>query len=419
MTDNIETKYIANLSNGTDTYAIKDAEARTALANKQDTLISGTNIKTINNNSILGSGDIIIDSLPSQSGQSGKYLTTDGSSASWTTPPSKLEWAEYGVTTFQQINTWVAADKVVYINDAGSIYKLEVIRNSNDQQDCTFKCLGGIDQTQSEAIIKCIQVDGSNTWSRYTDHYQLRIPAGTAGQAITYTGIAGNLGSADIPVITDTYDADSSEGMSGKAVADAVAVKQNALVSGVNIKTINDQSILGSGNLEIQGGSGDIDDITITTNSESKIQAEGLIEKNSGTAKYDWVGTLEEYEALETHNTNWIYYITDDNLSSTGLDELSVTKNSSNNIQTIGVINQANNTEAIKVWTGTEAEYNTLREEGSWFGWTVGTTKYYTQSELPSPGDRVFDENLDPLPYIIQTATTSNITIIYSDESES
>ena len=56
---------------------------QTQLDNKQATLVSGTNIKTVNNNSLLGSGNITIDSLPSQSGQSGKYLTTDGTTASW------------------------------------------------------------------------------------------------------------------------------------------------------------------------------------------------------------------------------------------------------------------------------------------------------------------------------------------------
>jgi len=49
----------------------------------QDALISGTNIKTINNTSILGNGNIDVDGLPSQTGQSGKFLTTDGTSASW------------------------------------------------------------------------------------------------------------------------------------------------------------------------------------------------------------------------------------------------------------------------------------------------------------------------------------------------
>lgn len=52
------TKYISQLSDGTNTYVIKDAEARTSIANKQDTLVSGTNIKTINSASLLGSGNI-------------------------------------------------------------------------------------------------------------------------------------------------------------------------------------------------------------------------------------------------------------------------------------------------------------------------------------------------------------------------
>lgn len=54
-----------------------------ALNGKQAELVSGTNIKTINNTSILGSGNLSIDSLPSQSGQNGKYLKTNGTSASW------------------------------------------------------------------------------------------------------------------------------------------------------------------------------------------------------------------------------------------------------------------------------------------------------------------------------------------------
>lgn len=55
----------------------------TTLAGKQDTLVSGTNIKTINNESLLGNGNLEVDALPSQTGQSGKFLTTDGTNASW------------------------------------------------------------------------------------------------------------------------------------------------------------------------------------------------------------------------------------------------------------------------------------------------------------------------------------------------
>ena len=64
--------------------------AASTLSGKQDTLVSGTNIKTVNNNSLLGSGNINIDSLPSQTGNNGKFLTTNGSAASWATIPDTL-----------------------------------------------------------------------------------------------------------------------------------------------------------------------------------------------------------------------------------------------------------------------------------------------------------------------------------------
>lgn len=49
----------------------------------QEKLVSGTNIKTLNGDSILGSGNLDIDGLPNQEGQSGKFLTTDGTTPSW------------------------------------------------------------------------------------------------------------------------------------------------------------------------------------------------------------------------------------------------------------------------------------------------------------------------------------------------
>lgn len=61
------------------------ASDKTTWSGKQDALVSGTNIKTINNTSILGSGDITVggSSLPTQTGNAGKFLTTDGTDASW------------------------------------------------------------------------------------------------------------------------------------------------------------------------------------------------------------------------------------------------------------------------------------------------------------------------------------------------
>ena len=65
------------------------------LSNYQPLLVSGSNIKTINGASILGSGNLTLDGLPSQTGQSGKFLTTDGTDASWaeTTKVTIRDWS--------------------------------------------------------------------------------------------------------------------------------------------------------------------------------------------------------------------------------------------------------------------------------------------------------------------------------------
>ena len=103
-------------------------------------------------------------------------------------------------------------------------------------------------------------------------------------------------------VVTDqTFDPESENAQSGKAVAEAletkadnsdVLKKQNALVSGENIKTINGESILGSGNIEIQGGS--VVDITIdqTYSPESENPQSGTAVAEALKAQYGDVVSL-------------------------------------------------------------------------------------------------------------------------------
>ena len=57
--------------------------------------------------------------------------------------------------------------------------------------------------------------------------------------------------------VDQTYNPKSENAQSGKAIAEAVSDKQDSLVSGTNIKTINNQSILGSGNITIEGEKGE------------------------------------------------------------------------------------------------------------------------------------------------------------------
>ena len=62
----------------------------------------------------------------------------------------------------------------------------------------------------------------------------------------------------------------------------------------------------------------DLDGVTIDTNSDDELEAIGTVNKNTAVGatavKYDWIGTLAEYNAqnVETLHPEWVCYITDD-----------------------------------------------------------------------------------------------------------
>ena len=88
-------------------------------------------------------------------------------------------------------------------------------------------------------------------------------------------------------------------------IDNAVSGKQDTLVSGTNIKTINNQSLLGSGNIEIQGGGE-----TYSAGEGIGINADNII---SVTGNYETIVELTqaEYDALTSYDKNTTYVITD------------------------------------------------------------------------------------------------------------
>lgn len=78
------------------------------------------------------------------------------------------------------------------------------------------------------------------------------------------------------------------------------------------IKTINNQSLEGEGNIEIQGGSStEVDNATITKDSNDKLQTVGIKDQNS-TLRKVWVGTKAQYDAITEKDANTIYNVTDE-----------------------------------------------------------------------------------------------------------
>lgn len=83
-----------------------------------------------------------------------------------------------------------------------------------------------------------------------------------------------------------------------KELTDKIDKKQDILVSGTNIKTINGESLLGEGNIEIQGGGGTgstevyVDEITITKDENNVLSA--IIDQKSGVTSFEYSVNLND-----------------------------------------------------------------------------------------------------------------------------
>ena len=214
------------------------------LSGKQDKLTSGTNIKTINNQSILGSGNIDIQGGGSESVAWGditgkpdfKAVAISGSYDDLTNKPT------------------IPTKTSELTNDSGFVNDYQL----SGKQD---KLISGtnIKTINNESILG----SGNITTASQSELTNLATTVGNQASAITAlnTAVFKN-GDNQFDVVNGRIDGVSSVLDSAltdiENVETAVADKQNTLVSGTNIKTVNGNSLLGSGNIEI-GGSGTID----------------------------------------------------------------------------------------------------------------------------------------------------------------
>ena len=171
-------------------------EISAATSGLQETLVSGTNIKTINNESILGSGNITI-----QGGGSGN-------------PTVELTQAEYDALVTAGT---VASDTYYIITDAQAGDLTQYWTSAQTNSAITEATSGKVD---------------TSTYTAYT--------------AATDSALGGKASQSDLDTVSGNVNTISGD----------VANKQDTLVSGTNIKTINNESILGEGNITIEGGGG-------------------------------------------------------------------------------------------------------------------------------------------------------------------
>ena len=242
--------------------AITKADADTLYAtksdlnSKQDTLVSGQNIKTINGQSVIGEGNIEIQqsALPIASAntlggvkvgaglsinpESGVLSTTGGGTA------DSVEWD----------NVLSKPEDIVNITERLAS-KLDTATYNSEKSSFATK-----DELNSKADASAITDMATQTWVQ-NQGYLTEVPSNYVTDSELTEGLAGKQDKGDYALKSDLNTLATKEELATKADTSALSSKQDTLVSGTNIKTINGETILGSGNLVIQSGTSNWDDI--------------------------------------------------------------------------------------------------------------------------------------------------------------
>lgn len=219
------------------------------LDKKQNKLISGTNIKTINGEDLLGEGNLKINSIYDL----GRfYRSIDGENEAKKLGICNnldilyMKYEVYGLES-------VIATITQHIEDNTTKQEL-YLKGTTFKRTITFT-----DATRQT-------ISSVSDWVKY----ELEV-ADNKVQQITNS--------------TTQYP-------SAKAVYDELQNKQDTLVSGTNIKTVNGNSLLGSGNIEIQGGS----DINVIDNLTSTSTTDAL-SANMGRVLKEKVDEIELFKS--------------------------------------------------------------------------------------------------------------------------
>lgn len=242
--------------------AITKADADTLYAtksdlnSKQDTLVSGTNIKTINGQSVIGEGNIEIQQseLPIASANTlGGVKVGAGLSIN---PESGVLSATGGGTadSVEWDNVLSKPEDIVNITERLAS-KLDTATYNSEKSSFATK-----DELNSKADASAITDMATQTWVQGKG-YLTEVPSNYVTDSELTEGLAGKQDKGDYALKSDLNTLATKEELATKADTSALSSKQDTLVSGTNIKTINGDSILGSGNLVIQSGTSNWDDI--------------------------------------------------------------------------------------------------------------------------------------------------------------
>lgn len=334
-TDNLATKdeltAVETVANNADAKAdaatSRIESVETAMGNKQDTLVSGTNIKTVNSQSILGSGDLAISGVSEEQAQEIAKIPTLETELSQKANVSDVPTVQSGKKGTENNFVYSIGTNIGSLYETHNVVSNLSLNRTSDKIGLYIFTWGdsniakplyltaattteagvmsAVDKTKLDSIPETIpsqsEIDGiaANVSALETamDGKQPTLVSGTNIKTINGNSILG-----EGNLVIEGGGIDLSNYYNKTEVDTKLDAKQNTLVSGTNIKTINSQSILGEGNIEVT-----IPDATTATSGAMSAADKTKLDSMSN----EWTGTQSEYDALTTKDNNTIYYVTE------------------------------------------------------------------------------------------------------------
>lgn len=225
--------------------------------NKQDTLVSGTNIKTINNESLLGSGNIEVGSANYIAGNGINIDSENVISNTITSYNDLTDLPTIPTKTSDLLNDsdFVSENELSEVAFTGSYVSLSNVPTAlsefdNDTHYVDRTSLNVALARKQDTLVSGVNIKSINNQS-ILGSGNLSISGGSAtdvqinGVSITSNNVA------DIKT-QSIYDGNTNKLATMHDLNYNLNQKQDTLVSGTNIKTINNNSILGSGNINLE-----------------------------------------------------------------------------------------------------------------------------------------------------------------------
>lgn len=254
--------------------AAETAARERAVATKQDTLVSGTNIKTINGQTLLGEGNIEI--------QGGGTITVDSELSTTSENPVQNKVITNAINGKQDAGDYALKSEIPDTSELATkeelAAKLDTATYNSEKANFALKSElpdTSTLATKSEVTSGLATKLDVATYNVDKLTFALKTEIPDISGLATKTELSGKLDTA-------TYNSEKASFETKKNAAATYQVKgdyattaqlnskQDTLVSGTNIKTINGNSLLGEGDITIQAG-GTVD-TEMSDTSENAVQ---------------------------------------------------------------------------------------------------------------------------------------------------